>query len=651
MKTLILTLIALCVVAGITVFLYMKRRTFKVAESVREHLTLDSLLDKVKYEIIDLVKEENFVGRSDQEWQALYRRQKRRQKALRMTVFAIDKYKVIVIDMIRTIVARHIQTQDDATEVLDINSLYVPAHIKFEVLMYYGKKQRGKDALSYLIHKHHLDEPRGDIEAGGVSYCIDENDIDSVYYKEMKELVPFEDQLDIISILIYQKYKGLGCIDTLQEMNIDGLSVGVSGSILTEAAPNADIPRFDRSIWLYFEGKEIHLQFLSMYTQEEIRRVTQLISRYNNPGPLTEKHPTCVTTMWNKSRITAVRPSAGESWGFFMRKFTLSSQTLSSLIDPLEKGPDGKPLIIEEELTFDDYCYPDKIEADSYDLEKGMKYTSRHIYHNAQLAENLIRNMMKGQVTTGFTGRQGTGKTTMMTAAIEPVDPRLTIRVLELAPEMYLRELYPSRNIFSVQETNYISAAQLQDFLKKTNAGMSIVGEVASDEVAARMLQMAQVSSPFTIFSHHAITTKDLVYALTNSIVAASHGAATIDTVMPQVIDAIHMDVHLDFEEGGYRYISRITEIVKKNAEPYPEVDPDNLEVSKAEIERMYYKKTTEREMFETRDIIRFNKDTLTFEVVNPISIELLTEMCKRMPRKEKEEFKAWYTENFKEVI
>ena len=73
---------------------------------------------------------------------------------------------------------------------------------------------------------------------------------------------------------------------------------------------------------------------------------------------------------------------------------------------------------------------------------------------------------MVGRVTCAFTGRQGTGKTTAMVASIAYIDARLTLRILEMAPEMYLRERYPDRNVYSVAETQYVSAAELQDALK-----------------------------------------------------------------------------------------------------------------------------------------------------------------------------------------
>ena len=109
--------------------------------------------------------------------------------------------------------------------------------------------------------------------------------------------------LDILSVMLYQKYKGFGVIDTLREMNINGFNCGTSGSILS-ALLNKDkkIMKAPRSVWLYFNGKYIHLRFLTFHSEEELRRVVQLLCRYNNPGPLTEKRGFLVNTMYDKSR-------------------------------------------------------------------------------------------------------------------------------------------------------------------------------------------------------------------------------------------------------------------------------------------------------------------------------------------------------------
>ena len=361
-----------------------------------------------------------------------------------------------------------------------------------------------------------------------------------------------------------------------------------------------------RSVWLYFNGKYIHLRFLTFHSEEELRRVVQLLCRYNNPGPLTEKRGFLVNTMYDKSRVLAMRPPASEYWAVFIRKFTLSDSSLPALID--------KPYV-----------------------------------NDAFLAINLVMYLMMGQITCGFTGRQGAGKTVMMTAAVKFIDPRYTIRVLEMAPEMYLRELYPERNILSVQETDYVSASELQDALKKSDAAVSIVGEVATDPIAARMIQMGQVASIFTIFSHHANIAEQLVYAIRNSLVNAGGFSGNMITAEQQVIDVIRVDIHLNYTTDGRRYIERISEIVRLEVSvPYPEYDRNDPLNSMNEITKEYYNRQTDRKTFTTRDILKYNLETNTYETCDWFTTELTQKMLDVMPLDKVKDFKKFILDNWR---
>ena len=228
-----------------------------------------------------------------------------------------------------------------------------------------------------------------------------------------------------------------------------------------------------------------------------------------------------------------MRPPASEYWAVFIRKFTLSDSSLPALID--------KPYV-----------------------------------NDAFLAINLVMYLMMGQITCGFTGRQGAGKTVMMTAAVKYIDPRYTIRVLEMAPEMYLRE-FTQREIFCPYKKRIMYLlSELQDALKKSDAAVSIVGEVATDPIAARMIQMGQVASIFTIFSHHANVAEQLIYAIRNSLVNAGGFSGNMITAEQQVIDVIRVDIHLNYTTDGRRYIERISEIVRLEVSvPYPEYDTE----------------------------------------------------------------------------
>lgn len=351
-----------------------------------------------------------------------------------------------------------------------------------------------------------------------------------------------------------------------------------------------------------------------------------MICRYGNPGPLTEKRGYLVNNMYDQSRVLAVRPPVAEYWAVFIRKFDLGDMTLEKLIDPLVYDPITKQPVMEDGQP-------------------------KHKYKHADIPYKLIRYLMMGQVTCGFTGRQGSGKTTMMKYAIEAVDARLTLRILEMTFEMYLREIYTGRNILSLQETNWCTAAELQDALKKSDAAVSIVGEVATDVIAARMIQMGQVASIFTIFSHHANRTEDLVQAITNSIVASSHGAATPDTTEPQVIDVIKVDVHLDYDVNGNRYIERITEIVRVDKHiAYVPVNPKNAAYCLAENQKRYYEKITENRRFTTRNVLHFDRDNWEYVTDDFFSEALTNHILSRLPREYVDEFSDFVIENWREA-
>lgn len=605
----VLTVVVLLLGAVGIIILYNKRKNERKDAAIVERLTMDKLLNIVKTQLAELVKEDTFFGKDDEEWEAAYRRKKRLRLAMKNCVYGIEADKIVVKDLIRDILANELPTVTDIAEIIDFNGSYVDPMVQWEILMYFLKKKYKKDAMKYLIETYHWDRVRHDIEDGSVAHhLVTVEDLETAYKTEIRRQLTYYEQLDVLATIIFSKYKGFGCIDTLREQNVDGINMGTSGSIISAFLDvDSELPRAPRSIWIYYDGKYIHLDFLTTYTEEEMRRIILLICMYNNPGSLTEKRGYMVNTMYDKTRVLAIRPGAGEYWAVFLRKFNIKNVTLDGL-----------------------YCSkPEQIAM------------------GAKLPVGLIKWFMIGRVTCAFTGRQGTGKTTAMIAAIAAIDARLTIRILEMAPEMYLRERYPDRNIFSVSETQYVTAAELQDALKKSDAAVSIVGEVATDAIAARMIQMGQVASLFTIFSHHANRAKDLVNAITNSIVASNGGGATAATIQPQVIDVIKIDVHMDFDVTGFRYFERITEIIPVD-HVIPQYDPNNHEQSMAEITRAYYDITAVGELFVTQDIIRFDKRTNKYVPVRWCSQRLTEYMLKNIPTDQLQDFKKFVKSNWR---
>ncbi|GKX28631.1 hypothetical protein SH1V18_11110 [Vallitalea longa] len=604
MTNLSLTLVLLLGGFIVVAVWYYKSKNEKSDIENYDVITFEKLLDIVKYTLADLIKEENYTGFSDEDFKAFYKRKARIQQAMNNCVYGIDSAKVIVQDLIRSVIMDELPTISDINNVYDFYSRTLDPRVKFEILLYFYKKKYGKEALGKLIDEYKLDRERFIIEGKkSPSYAITPEDIDMIYATKHYKLT-YPVLVDLLTILVYQKYKGFGIVDTLREMDINGFNCGTSGSILSNLNKDDKVLKAPRSVWLYFKGKYIHLRFLTFNTEQELRRVIQLICRYNNPGPLTEKRGYLVNTMYDKSRVLALRPPAAEYWAVFVRKFSLNDVSLRTLIE-------------------------------------------KSYVHNSTIVIELLEYLMMGQVTCGITGRQGSGKTTLMTALIEFIDPKYTIRVLEMAPEMYLRELYPERNILSVQETEFVSASELQDALKKSDAAVSIVGEVATDPIAARMIQMGQVASLFTIFSHHANRAPDLVRALRNSLVNAG-GFTSMVTAEQQVIDIVRIDVHLNYTTDGKRYIERISEIIKLDEGiPYPNYNKDNPLHSMNAITKEYYTRITDRQTFTTRDILKYDIATDTYVALEWFTPELTNYIMNCIPKDKRIGFARFVQENW----
>ena len=584
----VLIVVSLLALALILFMMYQKSKGQQEIIEEDDFATIDKVVEAVKLEMVEIIKDDYSLGLTESEFNALYKRKARIQEALRNCVYGIDSAKIIVIELIRTFIAENIPIET-VEELLGLTEGQDPAdHTKFEIIMYKYKKKYGKGALAAWIDKNGFANERVSDAPGATNsdkaYYVDVEELYMSYDEEDIHLTK-DEKIDVLAVLVYQLYKGFGIVDTLREMDVNGFNMGTSGSILSNLnKQKSGIMKANNAVWLYYQGKYIHLRFMNFGTEEELRRIIQLLVRWGNPGPLTAKRGYMVNTMYDKSRILALRPPASEYWAIFVRKFSLSDVSPKALI--------VKP------------------------------YTKR-----GDLPMTLIELLMRGQTTCAVTGRQGSGKTTLMSSIIRFIDPRYTIRVLEMAPELYLRELYPTRNILSVQETTTVTAAELQDALKKSDAAVSIVGEVATDIIAARMIQMGQVASIFTIFSHHANTPKDLVFALRNSLVNAG-GFSNMSTAERQVIDVVKVDIHLDYTPDGKRYIERVSEIIPlPEGVPYPELDKSDLEYSKASLDREYYERSTDRVSFTTHDILRYNVDTHTYYVVDRFSPALESKM------------------------
>ncbi len=255
--------------------------------------------------------------------------------------------------------------------------------------------------------------------------------------------------------------------------------------------------------------------------------------------------------MKDHSRVVVVRPPFAESFAFFVRKFnTIEKKELEELITDKE----------------------------------------------SKIMIDILKWIIKGCQIAAVTGAQGTGKTTLLMGLIGFIHPSFTLRIQEMAFELHLRDTYPDRNILSFRETESISGQEGLDLQKKTDGVVNILGEVASIEVAAYLIQMSQTGSLFTLFTHHAKTTENLIKYMRNSLL--SGGLFRNEKIArEQVIDAIRFDIHLEKDIAGHRYIERVSEIVPKNSEQgYEIVDIAVFEENKYVFKHMF-SENTKKEM------------------------------------------------------
>jgi pilus assembly protein CpaF len=583
-----------------------EKQNAKVEENIvidDKTYTLDMMINFVKRRLDEITKVNLYdLGLSEEELKRRKSKKYELKKALKGCTYGDVNDKKYVKELIYDLLSKEYgvdETNVSKAISFDVPSLLTPQD-KFDIIIYMYKKDFGFEALGQIIKKYKLDELKYTSGDTKPSYVITPEEISAIYDKENFNLT-FDDKLMIVVQRIYQKYKGYSSIDEVRDMNIDGISGGVSGlpeSFLSQVAQTDSsvvnqvmdhkIPRACDSIWIMFSGKSIRLAFLSFGTEAELKRVCQNIYKYNNPGQLSDTNGFKINEMKDGSRVVVVRPTFSETWGFFVRKFDVKRATLEQII-----RVEGKEDAID-----------------------------------------LLKYLVKGARIISLTGEQGCGKTTMLMAMIENIYETMNIRVQETAFELHLRKIYPTRNILSFRETDTISGQQGLDVQKKTDGSVNIIGEVATDPVASWMIQAAQVASKFTLFTHHAKTFPDLVTALRNSMLRT--GVFTNEKVAEeQVVSVLNFDIHLVKDFRGARYIERVTEcipIIDKNDYVYNNHQSQTLEGkfdTFVDNSTKYYAKETNKEIFHYRNIMEYQDGR--YVITNPITDKNLKEMIINM--------------------
>lgn len=608
----------LILIVGVAYWIYYiikKKKTAEVEEQItvdEKTYTLEKMTQYVKDRLNEITKVNLYdIGLSEEELKRRKQKKYELKKALKGCTYGDVNDKKYVKELIYDLLEKEYgvtETNISKAISFDVPSL-LTSQDKFDILLYAYKVEFGYEALTELIKKYNLAELKYIEGETKPSYVITSNEIEEIFERE-NIVLSFDDKLKIVVQRIYQYYKGYSSIDEIRDMNIDGVSGGVSGlpeSFLSQVAQTDGdyleqvvehkVPRACDSIWIFFQGKSIRLAFLTFGTEAELKRVCQNIYKYNNPGQLSDTNGYKINEMKDGSRVVVVRPSFSETWAFFVRKFDVKRSTLEQWF----KGEVGSDESIE-----------------------------------------LLKFLVKGARIISITGEQGCGKTTMLMGMIENIYETMNIRVQETAFELHLRRIYPTRNILTFRETETISGQEGLDVQKKTDGSVNIIGEVATDPVASWMIQAAQVASKFTLFTHHAKTFPNLVTALRNSMLRTGV-FKNEKTAEEQVIQVLNFDIHLTKDFRGKRYVERITECIPVEEKNEYTFDHRMEKTLEGKFDKFfdnathYFTKITDRQLYRYRNILEYVDGE--YIVTNPISDINIKEMRLNMDETDLEAF------------
>ncbi len=615
LTNILLTIVVIILAGSGIAYFIKKNKNAEVEEEIEKDektYTLETMKDYVKKRLDEITKVNLYdIGLSEEELKRRKSKKYALKKALKGCTYGDVNDKRYVKELISDILSQEygVNESNISTAIpFDMPSL-LTSQDKFDILIYVYKKEFGYEALTQLIKRYNLATLKYIQGETKPCYVITDDEIDEIFEKE-KIVLSFQDKLEVVVQRIYQHYKGYSSIDEIRDMNIDGVSGGVSGlpeSFLSQVAQTDGdyldqvaehkVPRACDSIWIFFQGKSIRLAFLSFGTESELKRVCQNIYKYNNPGQLSDTNGYKINEMKDGSRVVVVRPAMSETWAFFVRKFDVKRATVEQWTGDMP----GSDKVID-----------------------------------------LLKFLVKGARITSITGEQGCGKTTLLMGMIENIYETMNLRITETAFELHLRKVYPTRNILSMRETDTISGQECLDVQKKTDGSVNIIGEVATDPVASWMIQSAQVASKFTLFTHHAKTFPDLVTALRNSMLRAGV-FKNEKTAEEQVVQVLNFDIHLQKDFRGRRYIERVTECIPVHDQSTYDHDYKGEKTMDGKVEKFfqnattYFSKVTEQNLYRYQNVLEYVDGE--YQITNKITDANLAEMRANMDESDLDDF------------
>ena len=426
--------------------------------------------------------------------------------------------------------------------------------------------------------------------AGKRYYEISEEDIKRAWTQARVRL-DFQQQLDVLTQLLFADEFGLGVIDVLNQQKglIEEIHVGLSGlprkvynykEELKGTQSGSGVIYSKDSIHVLIHGRTIRLSYLAFATNGELHRVLRNLIKNTAAGELTVNQPYVIVDTMDGRRVSVSRPPFSDGWTGIVRKFdSISTTDLSLLYGEL---PGAKKVI------------------------------------------ETVRQLIRSGSNIAFTGEMEAGKTTLFRAALKEVKKEQNIRVIEAGSfELNLRKYMNAWNVLALRVTEQTPEQEVLSFVRKTTGHVFAVGEVNSLDMANLTINLSKIAQQ-VMFSAHYITTEEMVADFKNAKLCvgrySNEKLAEMDAVK-----SLGFDVHIRSVDGK-RYIQYINEVVP--------VEDITLGVVKT---------------YEIRKILEYDEEKWTYVFYNIPSKHCMEQAKWYIEPEKREAFFAFFQENYTE--
>lgn len=344
---------------------------------------------------------------------------------------------------------------------------------------------------------------------------MDSEEVNELLYEYYSKISPeiknFDDysldqNIDILTQIVYQEIWGMGVIDTLTDSPLD--EIGVTR---------------DDYIWIQDGGLKNRVDNLRFKDKEDLLNIiNSKASSFNKLHDINTQKPYYFGERWDGSRITIAIPPLSKHPTLNQRKFILKELTEEEII---KKSSVTKELI------------------------------------------EYFRRIYKGRPNILVIGEQGSGKSTMLKFLCRYIDDNLGIGTIERRFELNLDAQYPNKNIISLQETEDLDVEFLFELMLKQNRDIIIHGEIVTPKDASvaikAMIRQAKGSSG----TFHSSSPKNAVLDIRNLLMQLG-SYFNENIALQDVIRAVDIIIQTRTNrKTGERWIERISEIVEDRDE------------------------------------------------------------------------------------